>query len=122
MIDDLKRERGELLARVAELDAELAEYGAEGSAASTTPPVGRKKRAPRARAGGKAPRAGSLKDYIVQVVGGEPMTPADIATAAVNAGYQSNSKTLPQSVSVACAQLVKAGHLRKEGRGKYKAA
>lgn len=126
MIDDLKRERDELVARVAELDSELAEYGAQMASGTTAPAAkrerkaGAKKRGPRPSGG--ALRTGSLKDYIMQVVGSSPMTPADIATAVVNAGYKTTSKTLAQSVSVACAQLVKAGHVKKEGRGKYRAA
>lgn len=127
MIDDLKRERDDLVARVAELDSELAEYGAEGAPkkgpARTGKKAATKKPATRARkSAGRAPRSGSLKDYIVQVVGKSAMSPADIADAAVGAGYQSSSKTLAQSVSVACAQLVKSGQLVKEGRGSYRAA
>ena len=126
MIDELKRERDQLVARLAELDSELAEYGAARTAAPAVRPGRKKKAATKKRAaragGGRGPRAGSLKDYITQVVGASPMTPADIATAVTGAGYQSSSKTLPQSVSVACAQLVKAGQLKKEGRGKYRAA
>jgi len=129
MVSDLKRERDELLSRVAELDAELAEYGADSApVARSTARVAKAPKVPktakkRAKGGrGRGARSGSLKDYINKVVGASAMTPAQIAAAAVKAGYKSSSKTLPQSVSVACAQLVKSGELVKEGRGNYRAA
>ncbi len=123
MIEDLQRERDELVARLEELDAELADYGvapASGRGKARRASSAGAKRATKST--GRGVRAGSLKDYIVKVVGPTPMSPADIAAEAVKAGYQSASKTLPQSVSVACAQLVKAGHLKKEGRGQFCAA
>ena len=136
MVDDLRRERDELMARVAELDTELAEYGAIPGAKPATRAAAAKgaAKAPKAasakagrkvgkkRAAKAGARSGSLKEHILKVVGAQAMAPAEIAAAAVKGGYKSASKTLPQSVSVACAQLVKAGQLMKEGRGQFRSA
>lgn len=140
MVDDLRRERDDLMARLEALGHELAEYGHNLVSKPDAKPAAQKaakkvtKKAPKAAAPKAAPkvakkhaaktgaRAGSLKDHILSVVGAKAMSPAEIAAAAVKGGYKSASKTLPQSVSVACAQLVTAGQLKKEGRGQFRSA
>lgn len=127
MIDDLKKERDDITKRLAAIDQELAEYGVAATATARSAGGRRaqaraKPRAPRASKKAGAPRKGSLKEYIMKVAGAEPKSTGDIAKAAVKAGYKTKSKTLAQSVSVACSQLATAGQLKKKGRGLYVSA
>jgi len=113
MIRELKAERAELLKRVGVIDAELAEYGFGKTEKASSPST--------AKPAGKPPREGSLKARILSVVGSNPASTAEIADAVVAAGFQTTSKTYRQGVSIALAQLAKAGFIRKVKRGTWKA-
>jgi len=137
MIGDLISERDELSARIAEIDAELAEYGAGATppaatrqAAATPPKAKPAKGRPPAKAakagkaakkgaGGRPPQPGSLKAVILDVLGKSPMSPAEIAGAVQRAGYATSSKHLSQRIGVACAELIKAKTVTRRGRGQY---
>lgn len=123
MIEDLKSERASLLGRLSELDAELREYGVAPANGASRPVKSPRRAGPRASAAptGKAPRKDSLKDFIIRVLHAEPMTTKEITDAVMQAGYSSTSKTLAQSVSVACGDLARDKFIVKNGRGKYSA-
>lgn len=124
MIEDLKAERLNLLDRLSELDAELREYGVASKTSASRAPKSAA-RAAGARSGaaptGNAPRKNSLKDFITRVLGASPMTTKEITEAVQAAGYSTKSKTLGQSVSVACGDLARERFITKIGRGKYSA-
>lgn len=114
MIKSLREERAILLKRVQSIEAELTEYGfGENQTAS---PKTIQKKIP-----GKLPREGSLKDFILKVIGTEPVKTAGLAGAVLDAGFQTSSKTHQQGVSIALAQLSKDGLIRKVKRGVWRA-
>jgi len=136
MIGDLISERDELSARIAEIDAELAEYGAGAAPAAAVSAAPAREAAPKAKpakgrppakaakaakkdAGGRPPRPGSLKAVILDVLGKSPMSPAEIAGAVQRAGYATSSKHLSRRIGVACAELIKAKTVTRRGRGQY---
>lgn len=70
------------------------------------------------RPAGRPPRKGSLKDYILRVLGGgSVMAVKDITDGIMRAGFKTKNKTLAKSVGIALTQL-KA--VRKVGRGQFK--
>jgi len=130
MISDLIGERDELSARIAEIEAELSEYGGAARPAVARPGPGRASKAEPVKAsktpktvkrgaGGRPPRPGSLKAVILDVLGKTPMSPAEIAAAVQSAGYNTSSKHLSQRIGVACAELMKAKSVNRRGRGQY---
>ena len=81
---------------------------------------GRKAKAkPKAKAA--AGRPGSLKDYIVRVLRqtSRPLSPRDMGTAAMKAGFKTKSKDLTKAVS---NTLPKMKGIKKIGFGKYQLA
>jgi hypothetical protein len=63
-------------------------------------------------------RAGSLKEFIVQVLRGRGvMRVAEITNAIKRAGYKTKNKTLSHSVSVALTEIPGA---KKVGRGQFR--
>src|ERR1051326_1251374 len=59
-----------------------------------------------AAAGSRGARAGSLKEFIVQVLkGGGVMRVSEITTAIKRAGYKTKNKTLANSVSAALTEI-----------------
>ena len=115
MVKELKDERLGLVKRIADIDAELTEYGvgatkkAVATSTSTTKPKG------------KVPRAGSLKARILGVVSATPMSTSEIGDAVIASGLQSVSKTFRQSLSIALGQLTKDAFIGKVKRGTWKA-
>jgi hypothetical protein len=82
--------------------------------------IGRPKGRPAVRARGRAGRAGSLKDSIVNVLKkrSTPMSPRELSTAVVRAGYKTKAKDLTKAISNILPQI-KA--VKKVGRGMYRA-
>jgi hypothetical protein len=68
-----------------------------------------------------AGRPGSLKDYIVRVLGkaSKPMSPREMGAAAIKAGFKTKSKDLTKAVS---NTLPKMKGIKKIGFGKYQLA
>lgn len=73
----------------------------------------------RGRPPGQAPRKGSLKDYIVRVLGqvSKPLSPNDIGTRVVKAGFKTKAKDLTKAVSNTLPTLK---NIQRVGFGQYK--
>ena len=114
MLKALKDERKDLIKRISEIDAELAEYGfgiekqSEPKASVPKPAI-------------KPPRAGSLKAVILEVVGNSPVNTAEVAAAVLEAGFKTKSKSYQQGVTLALSQLAKEGAVKKVKRGIWRA-
>ena len=80
----------------------------------------KKRKAGRPAGGGRGLRAGSLPDFVIKTLSatGRPMSPADIASEVVKAGYKTKSKDLAKAVSNALPNLRR---IKKTGRGMYSA-
>lgn len=120
VLRELSQYRAQLMAQRAGLDEKLASIDRIlGGGAPRTPAAApaAAKRGRGGRRGRRGPRAGSLKEYILNVLdqAGKPMRVTDIASAVVDAGYKSKNKTLAKSVGIALAQL----KVKKYGRGLY---
>ena len=72
----------------------------------------------RGRPPGQAPRKGSLKDYIVRVLGqvSRPLSPNDIGTRVVKAGFKTKAKDLTKAVSNTLPTLK---NIKRVGFGQY---
>lgn len=111
------------------VDSQLSAIDAALSAmagTSATRKQGRKRRRPKGKMGpklargGSAPRPGSLKEHILNVLRqrGSAMGPADIAAAVRQTGYSTTSKDLSKVVT---NTLRGFGAVRRVGRGLYRA-
>ncbi|MBI1826952.1 MAG: C2H2-type zinc finger protein [Planctomycetes bacterium] len=69
--------------------------------------------------GSRAGREGSLKQFIVKVLGGtsKPLTPSEIAAGVVKVGYKTTASNLTKAVSNALPQM---NQVKKAGRGLYR--
>lgn len=69
--------------------------------------------------GNRGPRAGALREYVVNVLSStpDPMSPRDIADAVQRSGYKTKAKDLTKAVSNLLPNL---SGLKKVGFGKYK--
>jgi hypothetical protein len=74
-----------------------------------------------ARSGAANVRAGSLRDYIGRVLKqrSKPMSPAEIGTSVVKAGFKTKAKDITKAVS---NTLPKMTNIKKVGFGKYKSS
>ena len=72
----------------------------------------------RGRPPGQAPRKGSLKDYIVRVLGqvSRPLSPNDIGVRVLKAGFKTKAKDLTKAVSNTLPALKK---IKRVGFGQY---
>lgn len=72
----------------------------------------------RGRPPGQAPRKGSLKDFIVRVLGqvSRPLSPNDIGTRVVKAGFKTKAKDLTKAVSNTLPTLK---NIKRVGFGQY---
>ena len=126
LISSMQTYHSGLLARREGIEAEITAIGQAIEAMGMVPasrtrrakrgrPVGR----PVGRPAGRPARAGSLKTYIVKVLGqrSTAMSPKDIAARIVKAGYKSKAKDLTKAVSNTLPQLKQ---VKKVGFGKYK--
>ncbi len=111
-----------LVARREEMDAEITALGdAINVMANVSGPTKRAPgRAPSVKTKGtvRGARAGSLKTFIVKVMGqrSTPMGPRDIAARVKQSGYKSKAQDLTKAVSNALPQLKQ---VRKVGFGQY---
>jgi hypothetical protein len=72
----------------------------------------------RPRAGGRSPRAGSLKAYILDVLSGRGvMAVKDITAGVLAGGYRTKNKTLAKSVGIALTEM---RNVTKVGRGRFR--
>lgn len=69
--------------------------------------------------GTRAGREGSLKQFIVKVLGGtsRPLSPSEIASGVVKGGYKTTASNLTKAVSNALPQM---NQVKKAGRGLYR--
>ena len=130
LLSDMQVFQNDLLSQRNSLDSEIdslaramdALGGAGGSTRSMTKrkvgrPVGRPSGKGRPR--GSAPREGSLKSFIVRVLkqNSKPLSPNDIGTRVVKAGFKTKAKDITKAVSNTLPQL---GNVKRIGFGKYK--
>jgi hypothetical protein len=112
----------DLLARREGIEAEITAIGQAIDAMRLVPaskPRRAKRGRPVGRPAGRPAREGSLKTYIVKVLGqrSTAMSPKDIAARIVKAGYKSKAKDLTKAVSNTLPQLKQ---VKKVGFGKYR--
>ena len=118
LLSGIQSYRENLLARRDQIDLELSALGnalsALGSAQTGPAKSGGQKRGRR----GAGAREGSLKSFIVKVLGRQstPATPKEIAFKVMRSGYKSRAKDLTKAVSNALPEL-KA--IKKVGFGRY---
>ncbi len=120
IIDAMKAQQGELLTQRTSLDAQIDAFArameAIGVATSTgrTSQAGKKRGRPVAAVG----RPGSLKNYIVRVLGqsSKPMSPKDIGTRVKKAGFKTKAKDLTKAVG---NTLPSVKNVKRVGYGKY---
>ena len=124
LISRMRTYHADLLTRRESIEAEIV---AIGSAMDAMGAVGAKRGRPAGRPAGRPPgrppgrpaRAGSLKSFILRVLGQRTtaMSPKDIAARILKSGYKSKAKNLTKAVSNTLPQLKK---VKKVGFGKYK--
>jgi hypothetical protein len=118
LINGMQAYHRDLLGRRESIEAEIAAIGSaiEAMGAVRAPATVRAKRG---RPAGRPARAGSLKSYIVKVLGqrSTAMSPKDIAARILRSGYKSKAKDLTKAVSNTLPQLRK---VKKVGFGMYK--
>ena len=107
-----------LLAKRDQIDLELSALGGALSALGSTSASPARIGAPKRGRRGAGAREGSLKSFIVKVLGHQstPATPKEIASKVLRSGYQSKAKDLTKAVSNALPELKK---IKKVGFGKY---
>jgi len=131
LLGDMRALHGELLAERASLDGQLTAVAnamqvlggaAPAKAARRTY---KKKKAvrqtytkKRGRPAGAGVRAGSLKDYIARVLRQttRPMSPHDLGTSVIKAGFETKAKNITKAVSNTLPQMK---GIKKMGFGKY---
>jgi hypothetical protein len=130
-VKKLQSQRAALAGRLAEIDAELAEFGIVGAAGRRGSRGGRKGKAGRATGGSskatgkgtgrkRAKNAMTLPEAILKHVAvGVTVSPAQAAVAAKKAGYKSSSSNFGMIVANA---LSKDRRFKKLGRGQYQRA
>ena len=108
----------DLLAKRDQIDLELSALGGALSALGSTSASPARIGAPKRGRRGAGAREGSLKSFIVKVLGRQstPATPKEIASKVLSSGYQSKAKDLTKAVSNALPELKK---IKKVGFGKY---
>ncbi len=107
--EDLRAQRAAIDAQLTAVEQALAAMG--------TAPAGKQGRRV-GRPPGTGMRAGSLKDYITNVLsGGEVMSVKDITNAVLAAGYPTRNKTLAKSVGIALTEMP---NVQKVARGKFR--
>ena len=114
----LLQQQAVLQAQIQGVASALAALGKTPRAAAAAPArVARKGRGRRRTKGRGAGRKGSLRSYVVQVLGhGQVMSVKEVAGAVLKAGYQTSSTNFGNQVSNAMAKMTE---LRKVGRGRF---
>ncbi len=136
LLGAMKAYHGELAARRAAVEGEIAalesamtalgsDTPARGKARATRRPATKKAAArkvlvakPRAAAGGGM-RPGSLKSYMVRVLraSSKPLSPKDLAAGVIKVGYKTKSKNLVRAVSNALSGMK---GIKRLGHGQYR--
>lgn len=116
-LNELYAQRASVDGQIAALERTLSELGAFTPARrGPGRPPGSGSTASSGR-GRRGPRAGSLKEYIENVMSGKGvMGVKDITEAVVSTGYKSKNKTLGKSVGIA---LVQMPNVKKVARGQF---
>ncbi len=126
-VGGLVRERDALVARLSELEAEIAAFGG-ASASSATPKrgPGRPRKAAAAAGGGggktgrKRPKNDmSLAEALAKLLKNKTMGVTEITTAVQKAGYKTNAENFRTIVN---QTLIKDARFKKVSRGQYTAA
>ena len=126
LISNMQAYHSDLLTRRDGIEAEITAIGQAIEAMGMVPAAktrrakrGRPAGRPVGRPAGRPARVGSLKTYIVKVLGqrSAAMSPKDIAARIVKAGYKSKAKDLTKAVSNTLPQLKQ---VKKVGFGKYR--
>jgi len=109
---ELVAQRNQLDAQIQVVAQALKVIGGGRPAAAGVRRGGRRPRA------GRGPRPGSLKSYVLDVLGGGGvMAVKDITAGVIQAGYKTRNKTLAKSVGIALTELP---GVKKVGRGKFR--
>lgn len=120
---NLARERADLLARIAEIDAEMEIFSGSSTTSSQAPKRGRTAGKKSGRRGGKrGPRPKNdmtLEETIAKVLKGKVMGVTEVARAVLNSGYKTNAANFRTMVN---QTLIKSDRFRKESRGQYTTA
>ncbi len=124
LVADMQHCYDSLVSERSQIDAKLAAIGDAMAVMGSAPSAGVKAvSAPvrRGRPAGGGVRQGSLKSYIVKVLGQrtKPMSPREIGTKILASGYKSKAKDLTKAVSNALPQLK---NVKKIGFGQYQLA
>lgn len=121
---NLVAERDALERRIAALNNAIAAFGGSAAGGRSAGPAaggGAGGGGGRGRGRRSGPRRGSLKEYILNSMkSGQPAYVKDITNSVVKSGYKSKNKTLAKSVGIALAEMVRSGHVVKEGRGQFR--
>ena len=122
LISSMQAYHSDLVARREGIEAEITAIGQAIEAMGIVPApraLRAKRGRPVGRPAGRPAREGSLKTYIVKVLGqrSTAMSPKDIAARIVKAGYRSKAKDLTKAVSNTLPQLKQ---VKKVGFGKYR--
>ncbi len=127
ILAELRSFHGELAAQQEALNGQMAAVGSAIEAMGATPApararVGRPAGAGPGRPGrpkGSGGRPGSLKDFMMRVLKqtSRPLSPKEIASNIVRAGYKTKAKDLTKAVSNALPQLK---GIKKMGFGQYR--
>lgn len=106
-------------AQIAAIDTTLAALGGAAPRAARGAAPGARRgpgRPPASEAGGgRAPRAGSLKDHIQRVLSksGRPMSVKDITSGVLSSGYKSKNQTLAKSVGLSLSEMKNVARVKR---------
>ena len=121
VLREMKVYHADLTAMRSSLDAQIGaiEAAMEAMTGIRAKAAPRPKRRAQARGRGRAGRAGSLKDSVVGVLRKyrTPMSPRELSSAVVRAGYKTKAKDLTKAISNILPQLKM---VKKVGRGMYR--
>ncbi|NNE43380.1 MAG: hypothetical protein HKN12_04160 [Gemmatimonadetes bacterium] len=95
-VQNLQKQREELLAKLDEVDRELENVGLVVAAPGTDRSNGNG-RAPRRR---KPQNDRPLREYLIEILGDGPRTLKDVSEAVLEAGYQTTSQKFSNNVNV----------------------
>lgn len=118
LLSGMRDYHDELVAKRDQIDRELSAINDAMTALGEVPPASRGSVRGRRPRGAGGHRDGSLKSFIVNVLGRQstPATPKEIAAKVVQAGYKSRAQDLTKAVSNALPEL---NEVKRVGFGKY---
>jgi len=118
LLGGMQQYRDELMSRRDQIDRELSAIGDAMAALGSAPAPARGGAGAKRARRGAGHRDGSLKSFIVSVLGryNSPATPKEIAAKVMQAGYKSKAVDLTKAVSNALPEL---NEVKRIGFGKY---